>query len=430
MSQTLIIVGGQWGDEGKGKIVDYLAERSDLVVRSTGGNNAGHTVVVKDKTFKFHLLPSGVIHKNKLNIIGNGTVIDPKVLLSEIENLQASGFELSASNLLISSNAHVILDKHVNEDNPETNANSKKIGTTGRGIGPCYRDKIIRIGMRISDFVKIESELSSKLRPFVKDTVFILNRAIDNNKKVLFEGAQGTMLDIDHGTYPYVTSSNSTVGGTLTGSGVGPTKISSVVGIFKAYATRVGAGPFPTELGQENDAENEGTWDVIKAKHSAFVQESIEKANEGDEYAQGRLLRLQGYEYGTTTGRPRRCGWFDVVAAQYAVALNSLSSLVVTKLDVLKNFEKIKICTGYDLNGKILKDFPVDLSIIENAKPVYEEFPGWNDDISNITTFFNLPENTRRYIKAMQELVGIQISIVSVGPERNQTIILDERTLF
>lgn len=432
---NLIIVGGQWGDEGKGKIVDFLTEKADLIVRYAGGNNAGHTVVVEDKTYKFHLIPSGIIHTNKINIIGNGTVIDPDVLVEEIEGLEDMGYDIDVTKLIISSSAHTILDKHKQEDNPDTNPNSKKIGTTGRGIGPCYRDKIVRTGMRISDYIKTNTRAAKKIKPLVRDTYRIINLAIDKKKKILFEGAQGALLDIDHGTYPYVTSSNPTAGGALTGSGVGPTKIDSVIGIFKAYITRVGGGPFTTELGTEEQTGSEESILDLKKELSdeamnRLIRKTIYKANEKDTYSEGRLLRMQGYEYGTTTGRPRRTGWFDAVAAKYSVKINGLSSAVITKLDVLKNFKTLKVCTAYEINGQKTTDFPLDAKTLEKAKPIYEEMPGWEEDITKAKSYKDLPKNAKIYLDKLEELLGIPISIVSVGPKRSQTIIIDDKTLL
>ncbi|MCK5282441.1 MAG: adenylosuccinate synthetase [Nanoarchaeota archaeon] len=435
MVNTLIIVGGQWGDEGKGKIVDYLTEKADLIVRYAGGNNAGHTVVVGDQTYKFHLIPSGIIHKDKLNIIGNGTVIDPDVLVKEIEDLEKMGYNIDDTKLMLSSSAHTILQKHKDEDNPETNANSKKIGTTGRGIGPCYKDKIVRTGLRIGEYTHSGTRAAKKLNPLVRDTYIIINDALKKQKKVLFEGAQATLLDIDHGTYPFVTSSNPTAGGALTGSGVGPTNIDSVIGIFKAYITRVGGGPFATELGTEQETKNEESILDLKKElseeaMSRLKRKNIKRANEGNEYSQGRLLRIQGYEYGTTTGRPRRTGWFDVVAARYAVAINGLSSMVMTKLDVLQNLKEINVCVAYEIDGKKVVNFPLDIKKLAKARPIYETLPGWDEAISKVKSFNDLPKNARRYVERLEELCESPISIVSVGPKRSQTMVLDNSTLF
>ncbi len=418
MSKTIVVVGGQWGDEGKGAIIDYLAEKADVVARFAGGNNAGHTVVVGNEKFKFHLIPSGIVH-NKLNIIGNGAVVDVDVLVKEIEGLENRGFKIDEKNLIISSTAHVITKKHIDEDK----AGGKKIGTTGRGIGPCYRDKIARVGKRICDFVKEDSSLARRIKPLVKDSCFVVNGAIDSGKNVLIEGAQGTLLDVDHGTYPYVTSSNPTAGGACTGLGIGPTRITNVIGVFKAYTTRVGRGPFPTEQGTDEQTINEN-------KEEGLSEEDIRKANEGDPYYVGKVLRKQGGEYGTTTGRARRTGWFDAVAARYAVLINGLSSIVITKLDVLSHLKKIKICTSYRVGDKIVDRFPLSLEILEKAKPVYIEMPGWDDDLSKVTNLEQLPENARNYLNKIEELVGKKICIVKVGPKRSQTIVLRKEELF
>ncbi len=430
MTQTIIVVGGQWGDEGKGKIVDFLAEKADVVIRYAGGNNAGHTVVVGEKKFKFHLIPSGIVHEGKLNIIGNGTVVDPEVLVREIESLERMGFKIDERRLVVSSSAHTILPKHREEDNPKKDAHAKKIGTTGRGIGPCYRDKVARTGMRISEFVESNSEIAKKVRPLVKDTCFIINEAIDQGKKVLFEGAQGTLLDVDHGTYPFVTSSNPTAGGALTGTGVGPTKIDSVIGVFKAYTTRVGAGPFPTELGTEEQTNAEGRWKDIEPVYDKALKEALERANEGDEYHQGKYMRLMGKEYGTTTGRPRRTGWFDGVAARYAVMINGMSAMAIMKLDVLAGLRKIKICTAYEVDGKITKNFILNTAKLWRVKPIYEELPGWDEDIGNARSFDDLPVNAQNYLRRLEDICGARIAIVSVGPRRDQTIVLDRTALF
>ena len=374
-----VVVGMQYGDEGKGKIVDFLAEKADVIARFAGGNNAGHTVIVGDKKYKFHLLPSGVI-SDKLNIIGNGTVIDPNVLLKEIDEMEEKGLRIDPSRLIISSSAHVIQEKHIEEDK----AKCGNIGTTGRGIGPCYRDKIIRNGLRMGEYVKN----NEKLKPFVKDTCFVLDRAIKDGKNILIEGAQGTLLDIDHGTYPFVTSSNPTAGGACTGLGIGPTKIDKVVGILKAYTTRVGNGPFTTELFDKD----------------------------------GEYLAEKGHEFGTTTGRPRRCGWFDSVIGRYSVIVNGIIEIALTKLDVLTGMKSIKICDSYELNGEVVKDFP--LNNLEDAKPVYFEMPGWDEDITECKSVDDLPLNCKNYVKKIEELIGAKISIISVGPRRDQTIIV------
>jgi len=411
MAKTIVVVGGQWGDEGKGAIIDYLAQKADIVARFAGGNNAGHTVCVKDDVFKFHLIPSGIVHK-KLNIIGNGTVIDPKVLVKEIEGLEKKGFKITDNNLVISSNAHVITEQQIEEDK----ATGKKVGTTGRGIGPCYRDKISRTGKRISDFIKEDSKEAKRIKPLVKDTYLIINEAIEDKKNILIEGAQGTLLDIDHGTYPFVTSSNPIAGGACTGLGIGPTKIDEVIGIFKAYITRVGRGPFPTEQGTDKQTMNE-------LKDQKLAPDDITKANQGNAYSVGKVLRKQGGEYGTTTGRARRTGWFDAVAAKYAIRINGLTSIVITKLDVLTHLKKIKICTHYEIEGKKTDNFP--LNDLEKAKPAYEEMVGWDDDLTNTTSYKKLPDNAKAYLKKLEDILKIKICIIKVGPKRSQTINLE-----
>jgi len=419
MSKTIVVIGGQWGDEGKGKIVDFLAEKADIVARATGGNNAGHTVVVGDTTYKFHLLPSGVIHEGKLSICGNGMVIYPPQIIKEIVGLEEKGFNVNTDNLLISSAAHVITEEQVEFDKKT----GKKVGTTGRGIGPCYMAKIERTGLRMGQFVKGDSEEAKKLRPLVTDTYTILNDALEAGKNVLVEGAQGTLLDIDHGTYPYVTSSNPTAGGACTGLGIGPTKITNIIGIIKAYTTRVGRGPFPTELGTDEQTVNESKGDPLN-------DEDIQKANEGDEYSAGKVLRMSGAEYGTTTGRARRTGWFDGVIARYARRVNGLTSIALTKLDCFSDLEKIKICTGYEIDGEVTKEYPIELERLEKAKPVYEEVDGWNCDISDVTSFDELPDKAKSYVKRLEELTGCPISILSIGPQRRKTFILKEDELF
>ncbi|MBU0628012.1 MAG: adenylosuccinate synthetase [Nanoarchaeota archaeon] len=430
MGKTIIIVGGQWGDEGKGAIIDFLAEKADVVARFAGGNNAGHTVCVGNEVYKFHLIPSGIIHK-KLNIIGNGTVIDPEVLVSEIEGLEKRGFTIDSSNLVLSSSAHIITADQISEDQ----ATGARIGTTGRGIGPCYKDKIARRGKRVADFIKENNKEAKKLRPLVKETYLIINEAIDSGKKVLIEGAQGALLDIDHGTYPFVTSSNPTTGGACTGLGIGPTKISNSIGIFKAYITRVGGGPFTTELGTEQQTKSEESLSELKSKLSKdgfehLYRKIIHQANQSDEYSEGRLLRIQGGEYGTTTGRPRRTGWFDAVAAKYSIMINGLSSIVITKLDVLSNLRKLKICTHYEIDGKKTGRFPLNLEELKKAKPVYIEMDGWDEDLTKITEFKKLPEKARKYLEKIEEILKTKISILKIGPKRNQTIVVDNKFLF
>lgn len=423
---TSMVIGTQWGDEGKGKIVDYLAEQADVVVRSQGGNNAGHTVVVDDKAFALRLLPSGILYDNKTNIIGTGVVIDPKVLLEEIANLEKEG--KSAATLQISDRAHVIMPYHIALDEAEeASKGDAKIGTTKNGIGPCYADKINRVGIRISDLYDIELfkeklaynvEFKNKmlrnvygvegvnydeilanyivyaeaLKPHIQDTNNSVLKAIKEDKKVLFEGAQATMLDLDHGTYPFVTSSHPIAGGASTGAGIGPNYLKNIVGVVKAYATRVGAGPFPTE--QLNEI--------------------------------GDTLRKTGHEFGTVTGRPRRTGWLDLVVVSYAAGVNSLDYLAITRLDILDNMDEVKICVAYELNGKRVDGFPASLKDLAECKPVYETMPGWKTDISGIRNYAELPEAARNYVERIAKVTGVKLGIVSVGPNRKQTIVLEE----
>ena len=423
---TSMVIGTQWGDEGKGKIVDYLAEQADVVVRSQGGNNAGHTVVVDDKAVALRLLPSGILYDNKVNVIGTGVVIDPKVLLGEIANLEKEG--KSAKSLQISDRAHVILPYHNRLDEAEElSKGDAKIGTTKNGIGPCYADKVNRVGIRICDLmdeevfkeklaynVAIKNKMftqvygvdpvdydeilkdylgyAEQLRPYVTDTNYNVADMVKSGKKVLFEGAQATMLDLDHGTYPFVTSSHPLSGGASVGAGIGPNYLKNIVGVVKAYATRVGAGPFPSE-----------------------------QLNEVGEY-----LRQTGHEFGTVTGRPRRTGWLDLAVVKYAADLNSLDYLAITRLDILDKLPEIKICTGYTLNGEPVKGFPASLKVLDACEPVYETLPGWQTDISGIRKYEDLPEAARRYVERIAEVTGVPLGIVSVGPNRNQTIVLKE----
>ncbi len=426
MAKTIVVIGGQWGDEGKGKLVDFLAKQADVIARATGGNNAGHTVVVEDQKFKFHLLPSGTIHKGKLNICGNGMVIYPKQIIKEINTLEEKGFTLTDKELAVSSSSHVITEEQIQKDL----ATGKKVGTTGRGIGPCYMAKIERTGLRMSEFIKEDNEEANRLAPFVKDTYTLINQALEDKKNILIEGAQGTMLDIDHGTYPYVTSSNPTAGGQCSGLGIGPTKIDDVIAIIKAYTTRVGRGPFTTELGTDEQTTEEGTWDKIEPNFEEQLKQAAEKGNGGDEYHQGKYLRLMGREYGTTTGRPRRTGWFDGVVARYARRINGLTTFALTKLDCFQDLDKIKLCTHYEIDGEKTKDFPTDLEELKKAKPIYEEMDGWKSDISEAKTFEDLHENCQKYVKRIEELTGVPMCIVSVGPKRSQTIILKKEHLF
>ena len=409
---TSMVIGTQWGDEGKGKIVDWIAERADVVVRSQGGNNAGHTVVVDDKAFALRLLPSGILYDDKQNIVGTGVVIDPKVLLQEIEGLEKQG--KSAKSLHISDRAHVIMPYHIALDMAEeASKGDAKIGTTKNGIGPCYADKVNRIGIRICDLYDMETfkqklltkvydaepvnydeiladyiKYAEALKPYVTDTNNAVLKAIKEDKKVLFEGAQATMLDLDHGTYPFVTSSHPIAGGASTGAGVGPNYLKNIFGVVKAYATRVGAGPFPTE--QLNEI--------------------------------GEELRTLGHEFGTVTGRPRRTGWLDLMVVKYAAGLSSLDYLAITRLDILDSFKELKICVGYKLNGKNVEGFPASLTNLEACEPVYETLPGWETDISGIRSYDELPENARKYVERIAEVTGVPLGIVSVGPNRNQTI--------
>lgn len=423
---AVVVIGTQWGDEGKGKIVDYLAEKADVVVRYQGGNNAGHTVVVSGTEFKLHLLPSGILYDNKTCVVGNGVVIDPAVMLQEIRGMKAKGIDTSG--LKVSNRAHVIMPYHRLLDEVEEDYRGEyKIGTTKRGIGPCYMDKNARSGIRIVDLmdeeefgVRLERNLEAKnhllqavygvegfdfeavkkeylayaeeLRPYVTDTVVVLNDALERGDKVLFEGAQATLLDLDHGTYPYVTSSHPIAGGACIGAGVGPGRISKVIGVVKAYTTRVGEGPFPTEL---NDAT-------------------------------GDHIRDRGREFGTTTGRPRRCGWLDAAIVKYARLVSGIDYMAITRLDILDGLKTIKMCVGYKYKGELLKEFPASLKVLAEVEPIYEEMPGWDEQTSGIRSYNDLPLNARRYIERLSEVAGIEIGIVSVGPQRDQTIILHE----
>jgi adenylosuccinate synthase len=419
-----VIVGTQWGDEGKGKITDLLSRDMDMVVRYQGGNNAGHTVVIKDNTFKLHLIPSGIFYANVLCVIGNGVVVDPAVLMQEIETLNSQGF--SVDNLRLSSQAHVIFPYHRYLDKAqEGKREAGRIGTTCRGIGPCYVDKFNRRGIRIADLYNTDvfreklawniaekSYLLDKLygmptpmdvdtilaeflgyahgikRYVVEESTSLIRDAITKGKNVLLEGAQGTMLDVDHGTYPYVTSSNPVSGGACVGAGVGPTAIDAVLGIVKAYITRVGGGPFPTEItGPLGDS-----------------------------------LREKGGEYGATTGRPRRCGWFDGVVMRHASKINGLTQLAITKLDVLDGQEKLLVCTAYDYKGKKITDFPTDIAKLEQCQPIYEEVPGWQEDTSKTTAYKDLPDNAKKYLDKLSALAETKITMVSVGAERGQII--------
>ena len=423
---ALVLLGAQWGDEGKGKATDLLGDRVDYVVRYQGGNNAGHTVVIGDQKYALHLLPSGILSKNCVPVIGNGVVIDPAVLLEEIKGLNERGID--TSKLVISLNAHLITPYHRTIDKvTERFLGKAKIGTTGRGIGPAYADKINRIGIRVQDLFdtsilrqKLEAALRDKnqvlvkvfnrnninvedvlaeylnyaeiLRPYVADTALLLNQALEAGKTVLLEGSQGTLLDVDHGTYPYVTSSNPTAGGACTGSGIGPTKIDRVIGILKAYTTRVGSGPFPTELFDDD----------------------------------GEALRRIGGEVGVTTGRNRRCGWFDAPIARYATRVNGLTDFFLTKLDVLTGWEKIPVCVAYEVDGKRVEEVPASQTDFHHAKPIYEYLEGWKEDISNCKKFEDLPINAQKYVKYLEKISGAPMSAIGVGPGRDQTIVVKE----
>ncbi len=421
---TVVISGSQWGDEGKGKIVDYLAGQADIVVRFQGGSNAGHTVAVNDEEYKLRLLPSGILYKNTLCVIGNGVVVDPEVMLQEMDAMEKRGIDVSG--IRLSNRAHVVMPYHkIIDELNETNRGKGKIGTTKRGIGPCYMDKDDRIGIRVCDLIekdvfaeklKIALEIKNpilekvynhapldyeeilkeyegyaeRLRPYVCDTIALLNREIDAGKKVLFEGAQATMLDIDYGTYPYVTASHPISGGVCVGAGVAPKKIGKVFGVVKAYCTRVGEGPFPTE--QLNEI--------------------------------GDKLRNAGHEFGTVTGRPRRTGWLDACVVKYSGELSGTDYMAVTRLDILDDFDEIKMCTAYEVDGEILDEIPACLKTLAKVKPVYETFAGWKTDISKIRRYEDLPENAKKYLERMAEVTKIKLGIVSVGPNRDQTIVV------
>jgi len=404
---NIAVIGMEWGDEGKGKIIDFLAEKADVIARFNGGNNAGHTIEVGSSKLVVHLVPSGVMHKNKLKIIGNGLVVDPKVLLWEMKNLEKQKIPVSPENLAVSENAHVILPHHIEEDKKV----GGKIGTTARGIGPAYTDKTARMGLKMYEFIddalfrkRFGSEefyqeyrnYAEALKPYVKDTSALMNDAIDKNQKVIFEGAQGTLLDVDFGTYPFVTSSSTTVGGVCTGLGIAPKKVQSVLGVCKAYKTRVGIGPFPTE-----------------------ITGSL-----------GSKLQKIGKEFGATTGRQRRVGWFDALVGKYAVMINGIDSIALTKLDVFTAIEKIKICVAYKYKGSIIKNFTTNMKVLQNCEPVYEELDGWWDDITKIRSYDKLPNNAKKYLTRIEQLLKVPISIISVGPKREQTIVAREEFLF
>lgn len=421
---NIVVVGAQWGDEGKGKLIDIISRDVDVTVRYQGGNNAGHTVVVGDKEYVFHLLPSAVLHKGKVCVIGNGVVVDPPALLGEISGLGRRGLKVTPARLKISGLCHVVIPYHRILDGLRETKRKNKIGTTGRGIGPCYADKVSRCGIRMVDLFnprilksKLEDNLREKnevfrkvfhqrafsfdgiykeylsygrkLAPYVCDTVLYLNGAIDRRKSILFEGAQGTFLDIDFGTYPFVTSSNSVVGGVCVGSGVAPTKIDKAIACAKAYTTRVGEGPFPTEF-------------------STPLKDEIRK---------------KGNEFGATTGRPRRCGWFDSVLVKYAVVVNGISDLAIMKLDVLDGLPKLKICTAYRYKGKIYKNFPMDFEILSGATPVYEEVDGWMTSTRKARRYQDLPRNARNYIKRLEQFLNVGVKYISIGTGRDEIIV-------
>ncbi len=423
---AVVIVGAQWGDEGKGKATDLLGSRVDYVVKFNGGNNAGHTVVIGDEKYALHLLPSGILTPGCTPVIGNGVVIDPAVLVDELDGLEARGID--TSRLVISANAHLICEYHRTLDKvAERFLGSRKIGTTGRGIGPAYADKMNRIGVRVQDLFdekilqqKVEGSLELKnqilakiynrraidvdqimdellahrdrIAPMVADTGLLLNQALDRDETVLLEAGQATLLDVDHGTYPFVTSSSATAGGACTGSGIAPMRIDRVIGIVKAYATRVGEGPFPTELFDDS----------------------------------GEFLRKTGWEYGTTTGRPRRCGWYDAVVARYAARVNGVTDFVLTKLDVLTGLTTVPVCVAYDVDGVRHDEMPVNQTDFHHAKPIFEELPGWWEDISGARTVADLPPNAQSYVKAVEEMSGARISAVGVGPGRHETVVVHD----
>jgi len=422
---AVVIVGAQWGDEGKGKIVDVLTEKADVVARYQGGHNAGHTVVIKDEKFILHLIPSGILHKDKLCVIGNGVVIEPAALIEELNGLKERNVDVDR-NLLISKNAHLIMPYHIAMDCAhEKQRGSNKIGTTGRGIGPTYVDKMARIGIRVVDLYypgvlreKIEANLreinyllrnryrtkgftskkifetyrgyAKKLSRYIADTDIVINDMIAKHKKVLFEGAQGTLLDVDHGTYPFVTSSSACAGGACTGLGIGPTRISKVIGVVKAYTTRVGGGPFPTEI-------------------TGAVEEA---------------LRQRGGEYGATTGRPRRCGWLDFVGLRHAVRVNGLTGIAITKLDILDNLDSIKVCVAYKYRNALHRDFPKEFALLQEAKPVYEEIEGWKESTIGIKKFEKLPRNAQKYIRRIEETLGCPVDMISTGQRRDELIMV------
>ena len=421
---NVVVIGAQWGDEGKGKLIDIISQNTDITVRYQGGNNAGHTVCVGSKEYIFHLLPSAILHKGKICVIGNGVVVDPVALLGEINGLKRKGIDVTSKRLKISGRCHVVMPYHRILDGLREMKRKNKIGTTGRGIGPCYADKVTRCGIRVVDLLNpkiLKSKLQDNLReknevfrkvfnhkkfsfdgiykeylahgkklaPYVCDTALYLNDAIDRKKSILFEGAQGTFLDIDFGTYPFVTSSNSIVGGVCPGTGVAPTKIDKAIACVKAYTTRVGEGPFPTEFSTSLEHE----------------------------------IRKKGNEFGATTGRPRRCGWFDSVLVRYAVIINGISELAIMKLDVLDDLPKLKICVGYKHQGKIYRSFPMDFEVLSQAKPVYEEMDGWMSSTEKARSFKDLPKNARAYIKRFEQLLKVGVKYISIGTKRDEIIV-------
>lgn len=423
---SVVIIGAQWGDEGKGKIIDFLAKKADVIVRAQGGNNAGHTVIVGENKHTFHLLPSGVLYEDKMNIIGNGVVIDPKAFLDEIKTLESRG--ICTSNIRIDERAHVIFPYHKRIDVlAEEERGETKIGTTKKGIGPCYMDKVERTGIRLGEMIDKDlfkerlfpqvdrknkilkkiynvegfckesmlrdyEQYAAQIKKYVTDTTIIMHEALVSNKRVLLEGAQGALLDVDLGTYPYVTSSHPTSGGFCVGAGVNPLQIDDVLGVVKAYTTRVGFGPFPTELMNET----------------------------------GDRIRKEGNEFGATTGRARRCGWFDGVAVKYTARVNGMTGISLMLLDVLSIFDKINICIGYEYEGKTIHNFPASIKDLAKCRPIYKEVDGWKEDITSVKTFEELPDNAKKYIEAIEKYLKIPIKIVSVGPKRSQTIIREE----
>jgi len=423
---SVVVVGTQWGDEGKGKITDFLSKRANIIARFAGGDNAGHTIKFEGETYKLHLIPSGIFYEDKISIIGNGVVINPKSIVKELKGLEERG--ISTSKLRISNRAHIILPYHIYQDQlEEESRGDQKIGTTAKGIGPCYQDKVARMGIRVADLLdkevfeqKLRSNMEAKnklfekyyevaplqfedifeeyyaygqeIAKYVTDISKIINDEIDNGGRVLFEGAQGVMLDIDQGTYPYVTSSNPVAGGVAIGAGVGPSKVSYVVGVSKAYTSRVGDGPFPTEL-----------FDEV-----------------------GHQIREVGREYGTTTGRPRRVGWFDTVVVRHSRRVSGITHLALNSIDVLTGLDTVKICVAYEYNGERITEYPANLHIIEQCKPIYEELPGWNEDITNVREFKDLPVNAQQYVNRIVELTGIELMTFSVGPAREQTNVVND----